>query len=231
VPGSLTELPAVAIAGHESSGLGSDDHPMRIMTRRAAGLLDPPGDDQARVEVATFFDHLAPEWHTRTGPARDAVVADALARGLPAAGDAGDVCVELGSGIGAYTPKLAERWRRVLATEVSLEMLRLAPGDAGYRVLADGARLPLATGAADAVVLVNCFLFPAEVERVLAPAGVVVWVNSSGGETPIHLPPEDVAAALPGRWTGVRSQAGLGLWCVLWRKTAATIENGPSGPG
>jgi SAM-dependent methyltransferase len=216
----LTELPAVAIEGHQSSGLGSDEHPMRIMTRRAAGLLDPPWDDQARSEVATFFDNLAPEWHTRTGPARDAVVADALARGLPADRDVGDVCVELGSGIGAYTPKLTEIWRRVLATEVSLEMLRLAPSDVGHRVLADGARLPLMTGAADAVVLVNCFLFPAEVDRVLAPDGVVVWVNSSGGETPIHLPSSDVAAALPGAWTGVQSQAGLGLWCVLWRDQA-----------
>ena len=215
--GTLTTLPSVAIEGHVSSGLGSDDHPMRIMTRRAAGLLDPPWDDQARFEVATFFDGLAPEWHTRTGPARDAVVADALARGLPARHGVGDLCVELGSGIGAYTPKLAAHWSRVLATEVSLEMLRLAPGDVGYRVLADGARLPLESGAADAVVLVNCFLFPAEVERVLAPAGVVVWINSSGNETPIHLPPDDVVAALPGRWTGVRSQAGLGLWCVLWR--------------
>lgn len=215
--GSLTELPAIAIEGHQSSGLGSDDHPMRIMTRRAAGLLEPPWDDQARFEVAMFFDHLAPEWHTRTGPTRDAVVADALARGLPADLGVGDVCVELGSGIGAYTPKLAGRWRQVIAAEVSLEMLRLAPADVGHRVLADGARLPLVSGAADAVVLVNCFLFPAEVERVLAPSGVVVWVNSSGGETPIHLPSEDVAAALPGPWTGVRSQAGLGLWCVLWR--------------
>lgn len=217
MPGSLTTLPAVAIEGHQSSGLGSDAHPMRIMTRRAAGLLDPPWDDQARFEVAMFFDHLAPEWHTRTGPARDAVVADALARGLP--GDrGGDVCVELGSGIGAYTPALAEHWRRVLATEVSLEMLRLAPGDVGHRVLADGAGLPLASGRADAVVLVNCFLFPAEVDRVLAPDGVVVWVNSSGGETPIHLPPGDVVAALPGQWSGLQSQAGVGLWCVLWRE-------------
>ena len=214
--GSLTELPAVSIEGHESSGLGSDDHPMRIMTRRAAGLLDPPWDDQARFEVATFFDTLAPEWHTRTSPARDAVVADALARGLPEH-SSGDLCIELGSGIGAYTPMLAQRWRRVLATEVALEMLRIAPEDVGFRVLADGARLPLVTGSADAVVLVNCFLFPAEVDRVLAPDGVVVWVNSSGGETPIHLPPEDVVAALPGTWTGVRSQAGIGLWAVMRR--------------
>ncbi len=122
----------------------------------------------------------------------------------------GDVCVELGSGIGAYTPSLASRWGRVLATEVSLEMLRLAPAEVGHRVLADGARLPLAGGAAAAVVLVNCFLFPDEVDRVLAPDGVVVWVNSSGAETPIHLPSDDVVAALPGRWEGVQSTAGLG---------------------
>jgi SAM-dependent methyltransferase len=217
VPGSLSELPAVPIEGHQPSGLGSDDHPMRIMTRRAAGLLEPPWDDQARFEVATYFDALAPDWHTRTSPARDAVVADALARGLPDRSSSGDMCVELGSGIGAYTPILARRWRRVLAIEVALEMLRIAPTDVGLRVLADGARLPLASGTADAVVLVNCFLFPSEVDRLLGPDGVVIWVNSSGGETPIHLPPEDVVAALPGMWTGVRSQAGVGLWAVLRR--------------
>jgi SAM-dependent methyltransferase len=213
--GTLTALPALDIPGHESSGLGSPDHPMRIMTRRAAGLLPDPWDDTARAEVAAFFDALAPEWHTRTSPARDAVVADALERGL---GDqVGDVCVELGSGIGAYTPSLARRWGRVLATEVSLEMLRLAPPDVGHRVLADGSRLPLTAGTASAVVLVNCFLFPEEVDRVLAPDGVVVWVNSSGSETPIHLPPADVVAALPGRWEGVESAAGMGVWCVVRR--------------
>jgi Methyltransferase domain len=215
VPGTLDTLPAIEIVGHRSSGLGSPDHPMRIMTRRAAGLVGDPWDDQARAEVAAYFDGLAPEWHTRTGPARDAVVGDALDRGVGE--QEGDVCVELGSGIGAYTPALAKRWRRVLATEVSLEMLRLDPGDVGHRVLADGAHLPLVDGSADAVVLVNCFLFPAEVDRVLARHGVVVWVNSSGGETPIHLPPEDVIEALPGRWEGVQATAGVGVWCTLHR--------------
>jgi SAM-dependent methyltransferase len=215
MPGPLRALEPVAIPGHEPSGLGSPDHPMRIMTRRAAGLGAAPWDDGARAEVAAYFDALAPEWHTRTSPERDAVVADALARGVGA--DGGDICVELGSGIGAYTPSLALRWRRVLAVEVSLEMLRLAPRDVGHRLLADGSRLPLATGAADAVVLVNCFLFPDEVDRVLAPGGVVVWVNSSGAETPIYLPPADVVAALPGRWEGVESAAGVGIWCAVRR--------------
>jgi hypothetical protein len=215
VPGTLTALPGIDIEGHQSSGLGSPDHPMRIMTRRAAGLTGEPWDREAVAQVSSYFDTLASDWHTRTGPARDAVVADALERGV---GDrAGDVCVELGSGIGAYTPALARRWRRVLATEVSLEMLLLSPTDVGYRVMADGARLPLADGVADAFVLVNCFLFPAEVDRVLGSDGVIVWVNSSGGETPIHLPPEEVAEALPGRWQGVRATAGVGIWCALSR--------------
>jgi SAM-dependent methyltransferase len=213
--GTLTELPAIDIPGHTSSGHGTPDHPMRIMTRRAAGLMGEPWDDRARAEVSAFFDGLAPEWHTRTGPARDAVVADALERGIGDRG--GDLCLELGSGIGAYTPQLARRWRNVMATEVSHEMLLLTPKDVGHRVLADGARLPLADGIADAVVLINCFLFPAEVDRVLAPDGVLVWVNSSGGETPIHLPPEDVIRALPGQWEGVRAIAGIGVWCVLRR--------------
>ncbi len=218
MPGTLTTLDPVEIPGHRPSGLGSADHPMRIMTRRAAGLHPRPWDDSARAEVAALFDELAPEWHTRTSRERDAVVADALARGL--GDDRGDVCVELGSGIGAYTPSLAERWRRVLAVEVSQEMLRLAPADVGYRLLADGSRLPLSSGTAAAVVLVNCFLFPREVDRVLAPDGLVVWVNSSGAETPIHLPPVDVVAALPGRWEGVESTAGVGIWCVLRRSPA-----------
>jgi hypothetical protein len=213
--GTLTELPAIDIPGHVSSGHGSPEHPMRIMTRRAAGLTGEPWDDAARTQVSTFFDGMAPEWHTRTGPARDAVVADALERGVGAR--SGDVCLELGSGIGAYTPQLTKRWRRVLATEVALEMLLRSPTDVGHRVLADGARLPIVDGAADAVVLINCFLFPAEVDRVLSADGVVVWVNSSGDETPIHLPPEDVLEALPGRWEGVRATAGIGLWCVLQR--------------
>jgi SAM-dependent methyltransferase len=217
VAGTLTELPAVAVAGHKPSGLGSDDHPMRIMTRRAAGLHPTPWDAAARAEVAAYFDGLAAEWHTRTSPERDAVVVDALTRGLPADLGPGDVCVELGSGIGAYTPLLARRWARVLATEVAVEMLHLAPATPGHRILADGAALPLVDGRASAVVLVNCFLFPAEIDRVLGPDGVVVWVNSSGDQTPIHLAPADVVAALPGRWAGVHSQAGAGIWCVLGR--------------
>jgi SAM-dependent methyltransferase len=221
MPGSLTELPPTAIEGHRPGGIGSPDHPMRIMTRRAAGLHPGGWDDDARAEVVAYFDALAPDWHaTRTSPARTQVVADVLERGLPTDMEPGDVCVELGSGTGAYTPLLRERWRHVLATEVSLEMSIRAPADVGHRLLADGSRLPLRESSADAVVLVNCFLFPAEVDRVLAPDGVVVWVNSSGAQTPIHLPAGDVVSALPGEWTGVHSEAGIATWCVLQRASS-----------
>jgi Methylase involved in ubiquinone/menaquinone biosynthesis len=216
VAGTLTELPPVDIAGHKASGLGNEDHPMRVMTRRAAGLQTPGWDAEARAEVAGLFDSLAPEWHTRTSPERAAVVADALERGL-AGRTAGEVCVELGAGIGAYTPVLGERWPTVIATDIAIEMLHRGPSSAGHQVLADSARLPLRDGAADAFVLVNTFLFPTEVDRVLGPDGVLIWVNSSGVQTPIYLPAADVVAALPGRWEGVSSGAGEGTWCVMSR--------------
>ncbi len=219
---TLTELPARTVDGHRPTSTGNDDHPMRRMTRRAAGLADPPWGPDAVEEVQALFDSLAPEWHTRSSPERTEVVVDALDRGVSAVrGDdapgAPGTAVEPGSGIGAYSALLADRFGRVVSVELSHEMLRLAPADVGGRVIGDASVLPVADGAADAVVLVNMFLFPAEVDRVLAPDGCVVWVNSSGEDTPIHLTPDEVVAALPGRWTGVHARAGAGLWAVVRR--------------
>jgi SAM-dependent methyltransferase len=210
----IEELPPVAIPGHRSSGLGSDEHPMRIMTRRAAGLAPGGWDAEARGRVEGVFDELSREWHTRTSPQRTAVVVDALDRGGVTGGG---VAVEVGSGIGNYSGLLAERFRTVAAVDLSLGMLRLAPASPATRIQADAADLPVRTGCADAVVLINALLFPAEVDRVLAPAGSVAWVNSSGDQTPIHLRTEEVAAVLPGEWRGVASRAGQGSWCVLRR--------------
>ena len=215
MPGRIEQLPALELEGHEPSNPMGADHPMRTMTRRAAGLEPPPWDARAREDVAALFDGLAPEWHTRDTAPRAAVVADALDRGE--VGDPSGVALELGSGIGTYTGMLADRFAGVLAAELSMEMHRLAAGGPGARLLADGSELPLADGTVAAVVLINMFLFPAEVDRVLASGGCVVWVNSSGESTPIHLPADDVVAALPGEWTGVSGRAGIGLWTVLRR--------------
>lgn len=214
----LEELDPIEVDGHEPSGLGGDAHPMRVMTRRAAGLTGRPWDAGARREVATYFDGLAPGWHTRTSPERLAVVVDALTRGRV---QRGALALEVGSGIGAYSALLAERFAVVASLEIAVEMLRIAPAGPSHRVLADAVDLPFPDGSADAVVLVNAFLFPAEVDRVLAPAGCVVWVNSSGDSTPIHLRADEVAGALPGRWCGTSARAGAGTWCVLRREAVA----------
>ena len=105
----------------------------------------------------------------------------------------------------------------MLAVVLSQALLQLAAEAPGSRVRADCCELPVPDASVDAVVLVNMLLFPAEVDRVLAPGGCLVWVNSSGEATPIHLLPEEVAAALPGTWTGVSARAGAGLWAVLRR--------------
>jgi SAM-dependent methyltransferase len=211
----IRHLPPITLDGEVLSSPGGPDHPMRLATRRAAGLDDGGWRNDLRDEVRAYFDGMAGEWHTRTSPQRSAIVSDALTRGIdrPVPG----VGVEVGSGIGTYSSLLAARFGTVVAVDLSLPMLQQAPAGPAFRVQADGAALPLRDGSAVAIVLINAFLFPAEVARVLAPDGVIVWVNSSGERTPIYLSPEDLLAALPGEWTGTASRAGVGQWCVLRR--------------
>jgi ubiquinone/menaquinone biosynthesis C-methylase UbiE len=213
----LEQLPPVAIAGHRSSGLGHPEHPMRVVTRQVAGLDVGGWTEDTRRDVARYFDELAAEWQTRTSPERLAVVVDAIERGLGGVPKQSTV-VEIGSGTGAYSALFAKRFARVVAVDLSFEMLRQAPVAPAFRVQADAFALPLDDASVDAVLLVNAFLFPAEVARVLRPHGAVLWVNSSGEQTPIHLSTDELVAALPGSWTGVWSRAGEGLWCVVNRE-------------
>lgn len=193
---------------------------MREVTRRAAGLAPGGWSSDLRDDVAHYFDALAPEWHTRTSPERTAIVRDALTRGLEDVGAPSGLGVEVGSGTGAYSSLLAERFVPVLAVDLSFSMLAAAPTGPARRVQADGARVPVRDQSAAAIILINAFLFPIEVDRVLQSGGVLVWVNSSGEQTPIHLSVDELVAALPGRWSGVASRAGEGLWCVLRRELA-----------
>lgn len=214
---TIQYLPPVAIDGHQSSGAGGPDHPMRVATRRAAGLDAGGWTGELRGQVAGFFDGLAGEWHTRGSPHRTAVVMDALVRGLDASGHPSGLAVEIGSGIGAYSTLIAERFAVVVAVDLSLEMLRRAPNGPAHRVQADAAALPLPDASAAGIVLINAFLCPAEVDRVLSRDGALVWVNCSGEQTPIYLSADDLLSALPCTWTGTSSRAGEGHWCVLRR--------------
>lgn len=196
---------------------------MRLATRRAAGLDEGGWPGGLRDEVRAYFDGLAGEWHTRTSPERTAIVDDALRRGVDAVGVPEGLAVEVGSGIGTYSTLLATRFDPLMAVDLSLPMLRRAPSAPGLRVQADGAQLPLPDARVAAIILINAFLFPPEVARVLVPDGVMLWLNSSGERTPIYLSPEDLEKALPGEWTGVASGAGEGHWSVLRRTGSGAV--------
>jgi SAM-dependent methyltransferase len=209
----LRHLPTVVPAEPGRPHLAGPDHPIRKVTHQIA--FEPGAwTDERRSKVAALFDELAPDWHAiEVANRRDAVV-DALDRGGPFPTGP---CLELGSGIGAFTADVLGRFDTVIAADLSMEMLRRAPADAAPRVLADGSALPFPDGSIAAAVLVNMFLFPAEIDRVLAPDGVLVWVSSLGDTTPIHLSAESVEEALPGEWDGVAAEAGWGTWSVFRR--------------
>ena len=198
-PGTVTDLP---VFGSES--------PMRKVTEGVA--FDGAWDDTRRDKVRDLFDDMAADWGSRFSDEREASILDALDRGRPADGKV----LELGAGSGLGTARLVERFDDVVALDLSMEMLRHQP-ELAPKVRADASILPFPDGAADLVVLVNMLLFPAEVDRVLAPGGSVLWINTNGHETPIHLSPEAVVEALPGEWTATAGRAGTGLWASVRR--------------
>lgn len=212
----VRQLPVVFPPAPDKPEFAGPDHPMRKVTREVA--FEGGWSPERAARVRQLFDGLAPEWHTRMNESRLEPLRDALERGDPSGRLSGRVCIEVGSGTGFGTAVLSHYFERVVAVDIAREMLARAPASPGLRVQADGAILPVADGSADCVALVNALLFPEEVDRVLGPAGTVLWVNALGDRTPIHLSADDVASALPGSWSGVGSEAGWGTWCVVRRR-------------
>lgn len=201
--------PVVEVVGPERYG---SDHPIREITEQIAG-----GDGWSvgrRGKIAETFDEMSGEWHaTHSSDLRLAPLEDVLERGELGAGR----LVELGAGTGAGTERIARRRPLAAALDLSQGMLAAADPSLAPFVRADASQLPFPDGAVDIFVLVNMFLFATEIDRVLARDGRLVWVNTMGEETPIHLTPEAVVDALPGAWSAVASRAGAGLWCVAHR--------------
>ena len=193
--------------------MAGPDHPMRKVTRQVAFEANAWTRERAE-KVGLLFDTMAPQWHERVTEDRSAPLRDALTRGNV---KGGGTCIEIGSGTGSSSSDLVRHFDTVLALDLSREMLRHAPDGPAHRVQADATRMPVRDGRADCLVLVNALLFPEEMARALRPGGTLVWVNSLGDQTPIHLPADDVEKALPGSWEGVAAEAAWGLWCTLRR--------------
>lgn len=196
----------------EPEPFAGPDHPIRQLTRAVA--FGKRWKSEHAERMSTLFDELAPSWSAKHVDATKAApVTDALARGdVPLGGS----WLEVGSGTGAGARVLNGQVGSLVCTDLSAVMLSHAP-DLAPRARADASALPFGDAAFDAVLLINMMLFPGEIDRVLRPGGAVVWVNTLGDQTPIHLPAADVIAALPGAWTGTTASAGTGFWLTAHR--------------
>ena len=209
----IERLDRVIASRPDRPQVGNADHPMRKVTRQIAFEADG-WNAERKAKVAALFDDLAVGWNDRfTAEESWQPIDDVFARGGQLTGP----CLEIGAGTGLATIRIATKFEHVTAIDVSLEMLRRFGEPSSSPVLSDGAVLPIADGSIGTLVAVNAFLFPCEYDRVLAPGGAIVWINSLGENTPIHLPIDDVIAAMPGRWDAITSEAGWGLWGVLRR--------------
>ncbi len=210
----ITELPDAA-GVTEPDPFAGPDHPIRKVTRQVAFDGSAAWTGERAGKMSELFDGMAAEWSERhVDPVKAAPVADALDRGGV---DGLRRWLEVGSGTGAGAMVLEGRVPSLTCCDLAREMLRFAPPELAPRVQADASMLPFADAGFDAVLMINMLLFPNEVDRMLAPGGKLVWVNTLGDQTPIHLPAADVAAALPGDWAGVTARAGAGFWAVLER--------------
>tara|TARA_B110000438_G_scaffold227018_1_gene221406 strand:+ start:214 stop:879 length:666 start_codon:yes stop_codon:yes gene_type:complete len=192
------------------------NHRMRAVTELVAE--DGIWDDSLVVEVRALFDSLAPGWTaTRDHPMRNAPLLDALERGVVE----GHTVLELGAGTCISARDLVGRYDRLLAADLSWGMLSHAVDGAPPLICTDGSALPLADGTLDVLILQNMFLFATEVDRCLAVGGCVVWVNSRGAETPIHLSCDAVITALEVAtgvsWRAITSTVGEATWAVVRR--------------
>lgn len=165
-------------------------------------------------EMVRQYNGYAPEWNAERGSYRPVPLADALARSGPWPSG---LCLEIGAGTGILTPLLAAVWDSVLCVDLTEAMLARSTGT--WRVCADASRLPLPDAAVATVVIGDAPLFAAEVHRVLAPGGAVIWSNALGHDAPFHVPTEAVLEALStaggADWDALQSAAGWGSWAVL----------------
>lgn len=190
----------------------AEEHTMRRVTREVA--FEQGWSPGRAHKVEELFDSMAAGWDApRSEAVRVAPIHDAVARGGLTSGR----WLELGAGTGIGTRILAPALGSVMAFDMAMRMLTTTPRVMAPRVRGDASCLPFGDGIFSGVAMVNMLLFPSEVDRVVGERGQVLWVNTSGASTPIHLTPEELLSALPGSWAGRWACSGKGFWVVAER--------------
>ena len=172
-------------------------------------------------ELATFttevFDAMSTNWVDERGGYRVAPLVDALDRGDPPTDGR---CLEIGSGTGVLTPRLAEVWDDLICVDLSPGMM--SHQQHACQIHADASSLPFADAAFEVIVIGDGPLFAAEAVRVLRPCGALVWSNALGAGAPYFQPTGDILDALAdvspeSSWSAVQSEALWGSWAVIRR--------------
>ena len=191
-------------------GLAGAAHESRLLLD---AMLD--GDASALLPLRAVYDGQAADWTAWCADQPDYLLplTDALDRLDPS--DDGWV-LEVSAGTGQATAVLSRRFARVLATDPSLAMIEELAATAGSNVaavVAESEHLPLPARSVSLVVGLNAVPDLAEFRRVLRPGGAVLWVSSFGEETPLYIPPAELAV----EWVGpaVAATAGHGDWLML----------------
>jgi SAM-dependent methyltransferase len=150
------------------------------------------------------FDRLAPRWDAMRSDDAYAPYEAALEGVDPPPGRA----LDLGTGTGGAAFAVARRFpeAEVVGADIAERMIEEArhnlPDELRERVrfdVADAAQLPYADGEFDLVGLSNMIPFFDELERVIAPAGLLIVAFSGGAGTPIYVPPDRLRRELERR--------------------------------
>lgn len=195
-------------------------HPMREVASQVAHNSHAWNSEKSQT-VRELFDGLSGDWDSRASEERQLALRDALERGGL---KRGGTCIEIGCGTCWNTPLLAQMFDQVVSVDLSREMLRSSKGRSRRLIEGDASCLPFRDGIGDVLVVVNMFLFPEEYKRIMSPSGKLVFVSTNGSDTPIYLAPSDVLSVLGEDWEATTSEAGSGIWTVLWRKWNNGVE-------
>lgn len=122
----------------------------------------------------------------------------------------GGTCLEIGCGAGRITAALAEAFDRVIAVDVSQDMIdrarEVVPGSAEFHQV-DGAELPVASGTVDGVFSVHVMQHLEDREALVAYLREIRRVLRPGGSMMVHI--ELVGEPPPGRVQALREELRL----------------------